>query len=173
MMRKLASRRATSRLTVDELESEAWTGAIKAVQSYDPTKGASLSTWVYAKARFAIEDAVRRECRRRERETARDPACFSLFAPVFSESNDETPNAALQVAWNALETLDERSRELIERILINGESRADVARALEISKNYCGALYRKAVAKLRETARRAAAEMGVWTKEDAIQDEQG
>src|SRR5215218_1882193 len=47
----------------EDLEQEAMVGLIRAVDTYDATKGAAFNTWVWIKAKGAILDTLRKDGR--------------------------------------------------------------------------------------------------------------
>lgn len=160
MIRSLALSMTSQYYSTEELESAAWQGAERAFRSYDKGRGAELSSWIYAKARFAICDMIRRDRKRRERVKLGDEAFLTTQAQRSAPNDnscDEEDTAARDesVAEATLSLLDARTREIVTRICIGGETRAAVARDFGISSNWCGKLYNRGLAKMKTLIERA------------------
>ena len=155
MIRALALSMASQYYSTEELESAAWQGAERAFRSYVKGRGAELSSWIYAKARFAICDMIRKDRKRRERVKLGDEAFLTTQAQRSAPNDnayDEEDLATARgesVAEAALSLLDARTREIVTRICIGGETRAAVARDFGISSNWCGKLYNRGLAKMK------------------------
>ena len=158
LIKYVASCKRSRYLSREECESEAWRGATNAIRSYTPEHGAKLSTWICLKAKFAIEDAERRERIHARRESCRGAEFFTRRASPFGitepdegETHVVSPTERkCRLVASALDTLDERTREIIERVWYLCETQSEVAEALNISKSWCSRLYRRGMTKLRD-----------------------
>ena len=140
-------------LTAKEREAAAWIGAMRAVRTYNPNKGASLNTWVQIKAKYAIEDEARREQRQRRRFGKAYGITYAI--PQYDASPDdelaEERRARIsELVRYALDSLDKRTRDIIERVWYCGDSQEEIARAYGFSQSWCSRLYRRGMARIKE-----------------------
>ena len=143
----------TSFLKLKERESAAWLGAMRAVKSYDPSKGASLKTWTQLKAKYAIEDEERRERRQRRRFGKNIGVNWNAPQKKLDDEDDYSKarrERARVLVRSALDALDDRSREIIERVWYCGETQAQIARSFGFSQSWCSRLYRRGMAQIKE-----------------------
>lgn len=164
MIRYAAARKKTRHLTEEERESEAWRGATCAFLSYSPERGAKLSTWLCLKAKYAIDDAERKESVHARRESCHGSEFFSRLVVHGNleqdddngEENEDNENKlsatekTRRIVAQALATLDERTREIIERVWYCGESQTEIARTFGFSRSWCSRLYRRGMSTMKE-----------------------
>lgn len=134
-------------LTYDEKFSAGTLGALRALATFDPTRGTSEAFWVS----YQADAAIKREARKaRRRVVCVDSAAFDFIAER-SESPDETAsrNEERELFRAALETLDERSRRLVQKIGLEGRRQREVAAEEGISQSWASRLYRRALDKIR------------------------
>ena len=104
---------------------------------------------------------IRKDRKRRERVKLGDEAFLTTQAQRSAPNDnayDEEDLATARgesVAEAALSLLDARTREIVTRICIGGETRAAVARDFGISSNWCGKLYNRGLAKMKTLIERA------------------
>ena len=140
-------------LSFQERESAAWLGAARAVNSYDPSKGASLRTWTQIKAKYAVEDEERRERRQRRRFGKSIGLNFAIpqwEAEPEDDATIERRKRTCELVKNALQSLDTRTREIVERVWYCGESQAEIARSFGFSQSWCSRLYRRGMSTMKE-----------------------
>ncbi|MBR4834882.1 MAG: sigma-70 family RNA polymerase sigma factor [Thermoguttaceae bacterium] len=136
-----------SALTYDEKFSAGTLGALRALATFDSTRGTSEAFWVS----YQADAAIKREARKaRRRVVCVDSAAFDFIAER-SESPDETAsrNEERELFRAALETLDERSRRLVQKIGLEGRRQREVAAEEGISQSWASRLYRRALDKIR------------------------
>lgn len=134
-------------LTYDEKFSAGTFGALRALATFDPTRGTSEAFWVS----YQADAAIKREARKaRRRVVCVDSSAFDFIAER-SESPDETAsrNEERELFRAALETLDERSRRLVQKIGLEGRRQREVAAEEGISQSWASRLYRRALDKIR------------------------
>lgn len=134
-------------LTYDEKFSVGTLGALRALATFDPTRGTSEAFWVS----YQADAAIKREARKaRRRVVCVDSSAFDFIAER-SESPDETAsrNEERELFRAALETLDERSRRLVQKIGLEGRRQREVAAEEGISQSWASRLYRRALDKIR------------------------
>ena len=134
-------------LTYDEKFSAGTLGALRALATFDSTRGTSEAFWVS----YQADAAIKREARKaRRRVVCVDSAAFDFIAER-SESPDETAsrNEERELFRAALETLDERSRRLVQKIGLEGRRQREVAAEEGISQSWASRLYRRALDKIR------------------------
>ena len=155
LIRHIAIIKKGSFLSEAERESEAWNGAVRAYNSYVAGRGAKLSTWMCLKAKFAIEDAERKERVHAQRESCRDAVFFTRIATKKGAETEEPEPEDAKVAAkrrmvaSALAALDERTRNILERVWYMNETQAEIAAELNISASWCSRLYRRGMAQLK------------------------
>ncbi len=64
---RTGTRRCNFAIPAADLKQEALMGGLKANQSYNPSHGAQLATWIRNKMKYAVLDAIRAETKSRRR----------------------------------------------------------------------------------------------------------
>lgn len=125
----------------EDLTSEVFLKVFKKLESFDESK-ASLSTWIYTVARNTVIDYYRTRRDTSELDenlTAAENADTSLFR-----------NETLEILANALEELDERSRNIVILHYYNGLTLKSIADSIGISYSHTKLLHNKALSELKK-----------------------
>lgn len=125
----------------EDLTSEVFFKALKNIESFDSSK-ASVSTWIYTIARNTVTDFFR---------TKKD--FWELDENMPATENGDTlflKNETLEILADALESLDERSRNIVILHYYNGLPFKTVADTIGISYSHTKLLHTKALMKLKE-----------------------
>jgi len=131
------------RAAAEDVTSQAFERAYHRRRTYRPGRG-SREAWLFGIARNAALDELRRRKRRGALEgdpedlTAPSPADYAELA-----LRRETVRAAL-------ETLEDRERELVTLKFMGGLSNAEIARVLGLSESNAGTKLHRTITKLRE-----------------------
>lgn len=141
------------------------TGLIKAVESYDPSKGAKFSTyanrWIrrYAENRaYALQplwDQKDPNAKRR----GKDPKVISMVTTgVLSEDSTEFGGVSLDDNLDitldvrgALDQLEETEREMVVRRLLNRETEREIAKSLNLAEEIVSEITQAGLRKLKVT----------------------
>ena len=125
----------------EDLTSEVFLKVYEKLDSFDESK-ASLSTWIYTITRNTLTDYFRtRKVFSEIPETIEDDASVE----------DEVCNAEmLETLASALETLDERERDIIILHFYSGKTLREISSQMGISYAYVKVLQNKAFEKLRK-----------------------
>ncbi len=125
----------------EDLTSEVFLKVYEKLDTFDETK-ASLSTWIYTITRNALTDYFRtRKMFAEIPETIEDEASME----------DEACNAEmLETLTNALETLDERERDIIILRYYSGKTLKEISSNMGISYAYVKVLQNKAFEKIKD-----------------------
>lgn len=125
----------------EELTAEVFLKVYEKLDTYDETK-AALSTWIFTVARNTMTDYFR--TRRVTSEIPED------LAEDSSVEEEVCSGMMLDKLAGALETLEERERDLIILRYYEGEKLTDIAQKLGISYAYVKILHNKALSKLKK-----------------------
>lgn len=125
----------------EDLTSEVFLKVFKKLESFDESK-ASLSTWIYTVARNTVIDYYR---------TRRDTS--ELDENLTAAENADTSffrKETLEILANALEELDERSRNIVILHYYNGLTLKSIADSIGISYSHTKLLHNKALSELKK-----------------------
>lgn len=137
------------RSAAEEVTSQAFERAWRKRRQIDPSRG-SARTWLFAIARNAALDELRRRSRSAElREDA---------APAAAEAADPADEQAIRRAAlrQALAELSSRERELVALKYFAGLSNAEIAEVIGASESNAGTRLHRAIEKLRRSFDEAA-----------------
>lgn len=125
----------------EDLASEVFLKAFKKLESFDESK-ASFSTWIYTVARNTVIDYYR---------TRKDSTELDENLTV-SEYADTSllKNETLEILADALESLDERSRNIVILHYYNGLTLKSISDAIGISYSHTKLLHNKALTELKK-----------------------
>ncbi len=125
----------------EDLTSEVFLKAFKKLESFDESK-ASFSTWIYTVARNTVIDYYR---------TRKDSTELDENLTV-SEYADTSllKNETLEILADALESLDERSRNIVILHYYNGLPLKSISDAIGISYSHTKLLHNKALTELKK-----------------------
>ncbi|MGH3065566.1 MAG: RNA polymerase sigma factor [Gaiellaceae bacterium] len=138
----LALRRLGDRGRAEDASQEVFVAIWRSASTFDPGRG-SGAPWVYAVARNAITDGLRR---------TPSPAAELEDGPS-SEPDPSEEAEALWTAWRvhrALEVLPEHERPVIELAYWRGLSQSEIAQELEIPLGTVKTRTRSALARLAD-----------------------
>lgn len=108
----------------DDLVQEALLAIHSRRMTYDPDR--AFTAWAYAIARYKLVDHFRR---------TRQAVHVPIDDVAEFLASDDTPGSEAQDLARMLETLPERTRELIHKVKIEGASIADVAASTGMSES--------------------------------------
>lgn len=142
-----------------DLLQEAYVGFLKAVQLFDPLRGATFAHFAKTKTQEAVWQYIRVRNRNRSRElmeiaaTSDDgEAGVSLWDQVVATGTEE-PFCELE--WRGLlQGLSEREALAVEKIVIDGMSMADLARLEGVSAGTVKTWKQRAFVKIREEVKK-------------------
>ncbi len=124
----------------EELTSDVFVKIYEKLDTFDETK-ASLSTWIYTITRNTLTDYFR---------TRRVLDEIPQTANDGTSVEDEVCNAEmLETLANALESLDERKRDIIIMRFYNGKTLTEIAKQMDISYAYVKVLQNKALEEMK------------------------
>ena len=125
----------------EDLTADVFVKVFEKLDSFDESK-ASLSTWIYTVARNTLTDYYR---------TRRVHEEIPETMPAGSSVEDDVcNNEMLEALANALETLDERERDIIVLRYYSGKTLKTIAEQMDISYAYVKILQNKAMEKLKK-----------------------
>lgn len=141
----------------DELFSEAWIGAIRALQTFNKSKGMKISSWVFLNIKYSIQTAVTKRGRYAERNILGSDT-FVLNSDV-SAHKKYSPNVGEldmdeELLCNAISKLSERKKTILVRVYLRGETQQSVATSLGISQSWCSRLLKSVLEELRGNIRK-------------------
>jgi RNA polymerase sigma factor (sigma-70 family) len=142
-----------SKIAAQDLTQVALMAAIKAFRSFQPGRGAQLSSWIIGKMGYAVLDAVRTEFHTRGKTTKtfatedledRKPEKLAL------ETQSEWPRIeAIMDIGTALKRLNLLERDVIDRRFFRDEQLREVGAALGIHFTRVAQIEQVAFAKMR------------------------
>lgn len=125
----------------DDLVSEAYIALIRAIDSFDPSKGAALTTHIITRARGAVHERLRTDMGIRTKPENRPRAVVPLEWLTSEESAWPEPaspygeNDLLVGRMACADELSDTKREAL-RMVADGHSPVDASRALGKSRNW-------------------------------------
>jgi len=131
------------RAAAEDVTSQAFERAYRRRRTYRPARG-TREAWVFGIARNAALD----ELRRRGRHGALEGEPEDLSSP--SPADYAELSLRRETVRSALETLDDRERELVALKFMGGLSNAEIARVLGLSESNAGTKLHRTITKLRE-----------------------
>lgn len=147
--------------TTEELTSEAWVGAIQAVDRFDPKLGYKLGTLANRRVLGALLDYLRRTdlASRHERKRLKatgeaGPVTVEIDSRILSVPDNRTPGYTADLDVQKLihtSGLTKRELQVIMGFL-NEQSQAELAKELGIHFSYVSQLQKSAIKKMREAA---------------------
>ncbi|MGZ4122973.1 MAG: RNA polymerase sigma factor [Tumebacillaceae bacterium] len=138
-----------------DLLQEAYVGFLKAVQTFDPTRGSTFAHFAKTKTQEAAWQYIRVRNRNRQREmtesltTGEDGDTGLSLWEQLPDTGSSEPFCELE--WRSLlQGLSEREALAVERIVIDGLSMADLARLEGVSPGTVKTWKQRAFLKIRE-----------------------
>ncbi|MBR0225394.1 MAG: sigma-70 family RNA polymerase sigma factor [Thermoguttaceae bacterium] len=146
-------------LSYEEKVATGLIGVAIAIEKFDPSRNVKYAYWLS----YQIDKAIRNESRLVIRQRGRGVQPFEEDFDPIDENDWETRSsasdreerrelAALAVA--ALETLDPRSRRVVQGLCFDGKTQEELARELGVSQSWTSRLARDAFKKLRREVER-------------------
>jgi len=149
-------------LSYDEKVGAGMIGVAAAIERYEEGRRAKLGTWIAYLVDKSIRNETRAERNRRKRcfphsEFIADaPDARATEANELAEREEQT--LMLELMREALETLDPRSKRVIEGVFLEGKSEAEVGKEFGVSQSWTSRIAKSALRRLkREIERRRAA----------------
>ena len=140
-VRRYISRKVRNIHDIEDLTSDVFVKVYEKLEKFDGEK-ASVSTWVYTITRNTVIDFYRT-----------NKTCEELPETLVSDDGvDENVirEESLSELCDALESLDERSRDLIIFHYYKGLTLKEIAEKMSISYSYAKLLHNNALAKLKD-----------------------
>lgn len=141
----------------DELVSEAWIGVIRALQTFNESKGMKQSSWIYLNIKYSIRTAVTMRGRYAER-TILDSDTFVLNTDSSCHRtyslNENDLAMDEELLYSAISKLSERKKTILVRVYLRGETQQSVATSLGISQSWCSRLLKSVLEELRGNVRK-------------------
>ncbi len=173
-------RRLPRSVSVEDLESEGWIGALGALDQFDPARGFKLSTFAQHRIRYAMCDSLREldplsrwHRHKVNRGVAHDVLTVSLgesprrdemAGPIAAKAcpRAERDQRALDARLDieklfARANLKPRWREALLRYFVQGETLREVGRALGVGESRASQICGAAMRKLRAATESASA----------------
>ena len=148
--------------TLDDFHQTARVAVADAVMTFDPDKGAGLTTHVVWRIRGATSHLVRthnRVVRGSSLDAEFDGDRVSSFADELSDAGGDPAGEVEPFGGVSLKRLTPTQRYVVRRYLVEGYTMNDVADELGVSRGRVGQIWLSAVATLRgERSKRTAAE---------------
>lgn len=141
-VRRYIAARVTDPQEAEDLVSEVFLKVCQRLDGFDETK-ASVSTWVYAIAKNTVIDYYRTR-------RAYEPLPETLTAPEESLEDDLTTRDTLEQLAAALETLEERQRDIILLRYYRGMTLRNIGERMHLSYSYVKVLHSAALSALRK-----------------------
>ena len=114
---------------LEEIEAVCLARAFEASRQFDPSRGVPVAAFVHTQVHFALSERYRQESRFGAHCHA---ASLAIRDPANPEVDiDRREGTAVLLALQALPVID---RELLERLVLKGDSKTDVARNLGVSR---------------------------------------
>ena len=136
-----------------DLLQEAYWAFIKAVKEFDPAKSSGFPGYAKAKTREAVWQAIRVRSRNNARELADRPAGTSgedESSLLEQWPDGHSGEAFSELEWRSLlASLSEREMLVVERIVIDGLTMAELARQEHVSPDTVKTWKKRAFAKIR------------------------
>lgn len=140
---------------IGDLQQAAYEGFCRAVCSFDPTRGVTFARFAQAKTQEAVWQYMRVRNRHLRREQTEGQQAAGEAEPAGSRlaqvADDGSSEAFSELEWRSLlGSLSEREALAVERVVIDGMSMADLARAEGVSPGTVKTWKQRALVKIRE-----------------------
>lgn len=152
---KLASKFSTDLIPFEDLQQIAFLGIAAAFRSFNG--GSDLTYWLWRKGYHAIEDAIRSESRRVQRNPQASEIGVSMLESSektgveiqIEEDEQNEHQAELKILREKVKELSEPYRTIVEKIGLKGERQVDVAKELGASQSYVSRFYAAGIEQLK------------------------
>ena len=133
--------KVNDRFLAEDLTADVFLKVYEKLGSFDESKS-SLSTWIYTIARNTLTDHYRTR-----KVLGEIPETFAVSGSI---EDDVCNNEMLDILADALDKLDERSRDIIIYRYYSGMTLKAIAETLNISYAYVKVLHNKALAEMKK-----------------------
>ena len=136
-------------IEMDDLQSLALLGLVKAARDYDEKRGYKLSNLAITIMRNEILHEVRRQRKQRNQVSLNNPIVDGLF--TLGDVLEDKQNGFAEAEMQALvEELEENEKKAVRMILFQGMKQSEVADIIGMSQTMISRYYRSGLQKLRQ-----------------------
>ena len=136
-------------IEMDDLQSLALLGLVKAARDYDEKRGHKFSNLAVTIMRNEILHEVRRQRKQRNQVSLNSPIVEGLF--TLGDVLEDKQNGFAEVEVQALiEDLEENEKKVVRMILFQGMKQTEVADVIGVSQVTTSRYYRSGLKKLRQ-----------------------
>ena len=134
---------------MDDLQSLALLGLVKAARDYDEKRGYKFSNLAITIMRNEILHEVRRQRKQRNQVSLNNPIVDGLF--TLGDVLEDKQNGFAEAEMQALvEELEENEKKAVRMILFQGMKQSEVADIIGMSQTMISRYYRSGLQKLRQ-----------------------
>lgn len=136
-------------IEMDDLQSLALLGLVKAARDYDEKRGYKFSNLAITIMRNEILQEVRRQRKQRNQVSLNNPIVDGLFTlgDVLEDKQNGFAEAEIQTL---IEELEENEKKAVRMILFQGMKQSEVADIIGMSQTMISRYYRSGLQKLRQ-----------------------
>ncbi len=136
-------------IEMDDLQSLALLGLVKAARDYDEKRGYKFSNLAITIMRNEILQEVRRQRKQRNQVSLNSPIVDGLFTlgDVLEDKQNGFAEAEIQTL---IEELEENEKKAVRMILFQGMKQSEVADIIGMSQTMISRYYRSGLQKLRQ-----------------------
>lgn len=136
-------------IEMDDLQSLALLGLVKAARDYDEKRGYKFSNLAITIMRNEILQEVRRQRKQRNQVSLNSPIVDGLF--TLGDVLEDKQNGFAEAEMQALiEELEENEKKTVRMILFQGMKQSEVADIIGMSQTMISRYYRSGIQKLRQ-----------------------
>lgn len=136
-------------IEMDDLQSLALLGLVKAARDYDEKRGYKFSNLAITIMRNEILQEVRRQRKQRNQVSLNNPIVDGLF--TLGDVLEDKQNGFAEAEMQALvEELEENEKKAVRMILFQGMKQSEVADIIGMSQTMISRYYRSGLQKLRQ-----------------------
>ena len=136
-------------IEMDDLQSLALLGLVKAARDYDEKRGYKYSNLAITIMRNEILQEVRRQRKQRNQVSLNSPIVDGLF--TLGDVLEDKQNGFAEAEMQALiEELEENEKKTVRMILFQGMKQSEVADIIGMSQTMISRYYRSGLQKLRQ-----------------------
>lgn len=136
-------------IELEDLQSLALLGLVKAAKAFDKERGYKFSTFAIKIMRNEILQEVRRQRKQRNQVSLNSPIVDGLF--TLGDVLEDKQNGFAEAEMQALiEELEENEKKTVRMILFQGMKQSEVADIIGMSQTMISRYYRSGLQKLRQ-----------------------
>ena len=144
-----ASKMRDTGIEMDDLQSLALLGLVKAARDYDEKRGYKFSNLAITIMRNEILQEVRRQRKQRNQVSLNSPIVDGLF--TLGDVLEDKQNGFAEAEMQALiEELEENEKKAVRLVLFQGMKQSEVADIIGMSQTMISRYYRSGLQKLRQ-----------------------